>query len=111
VADLVDAMERDSGRKIAVLRVDGGACASDLLMQTQADLLGLGVERPKNIETTALGAAMLAGLGAGIWPDVDSLASNREVDRKFAPTITIKDRRARVKVWKKAVKRAQKWEL
>jgi len=111
VADLVSAMEKDSGRKIAVLRVDGGACASDLLMQTQADLLGLTVERPKNIETTALGAAMLAGLGSGVWPDIDSLVSIREVDRKFAPTITIKDRRARVKVWKKAVKRAQKWEL
>ena len=110
VADLVSAMEKDSGRKIAVLRVDGGACASDLLMQTQADLLGLTVERPKNIETTALGAAMLAGLGSGVWPDIDSLVSIREVDRKFAPTITIKDRRARVKVWNKAVKRAQKWE-
>lgn len=110
VADLVSAMEKDSGRKIAVLRVDGGACASDLLMQTQADLLGLTVERPRNIESTALGAAMLAGLGAGVWPDTDSLVSIREVDRKFAPTITIKDRRARVKVWNKAVKRAQKWE-
>ncbi len=110
VADLIGAMEKDSGRKIAVLRVDGGACASDLLMQTQADILGLSVERPKNIESTALGAAMLAGLGAGIWPDTDSLSSIREVDRKFAPTITSKDRRARMKVWKKAVRRAQKWE-
>lgn len=110
VADLIGAMEKDSGRKIAVLRVDGGACASDLLMQTQADILGLVVERPKNIESTALGAAMLAGLGAGVWPDIDSLSQIREVDRKFAPTITIKDRRARMKVWKKAVKRAQKWE-
>jgi len=109
VADLIGAMEKDSGRKISVLRVDGGACASDLLMQMQADLLGLGVERPKNIESTALGAAMLAGLGAGIWPDAGSLSSIREV-RKFAPTITIKDRRARMKVWGKAVKRAQKWE-
>lgn len=111
VADLVGAMEKDSGRKISILRVDGGASASDLLMQTQADLLGLAVERPKNIETTALGAAMLAGLGAGLWPDVDALAQIREVDRKFAPTITIKDRRTRTRVWKKAVKRAQKWEL
>jgi glycerol kinase len=110
VADLIGAMEKDSGRKIAILRVDGGACASDLLMQTQADILGLTVERPKNIESTALGAAMLAGLGAGIWPDMDSLASIHETDKKFAPTITIKDRRARTKVWKKAVKRAQNWE-
>lgn len=111
VADLIGAMERDSGRKLAILRVDGGACASDLLMQTQADLLGLTVERPKNIETTALGAAMLAGLGTGLWPDIDSLDQIREVDRKFAPTITQKDRRTRTRVWKKAVKRAQKWEL
>ncbi|MEI6070174.1 MAG: glycerol kinase GlpK [Verrucomicrobiae bacterium] len=110
VADLIGAMEKDSGRKISVLRVDGGACASDLLMQTQADLLGLTVERPKNIESTALGAAMLAGLGAGIWPDVESLSATRETDRKFAPTITIKDRSARMKVWKKAVRRAQNWE-
>lgn len=111
VADLIGAMEKDSGRRLTVLRVDGGASASDLLMQTQADLLGITVERPKNVETTALGAAMLAGLGAGIWPDIDSLGTIREVDRKFPPTITKKDRQARVRVWKKAVRRAQKWEL
>jgi glycerol kinase len=110
VADLIGAMEKDSGRKISILRVDGGACASDLLMQTQADLLGLAVERPKNIETTALGAAMLAGLGAGVWPDAESLSAIREVDRKFTPSITIPDRDARMKVWEKAVKRAQQWE-
>jgi glycerol kinase len=102
-------MESDSGRKLSVLRVDGGACASDLLMQTQADLLGLTVERPRNVETTALGAAMLAGLGAGVWNDIDALTRIREVDRKFAPTITASDRRGRMKVWKKAVKRAQNW--
>ena len=109
VADLLAAMESDSGRKLSVLRVDGGACASDLLMQTQADLLGLTVERPRNVETTALGAAMLAGLGSGIWNDIDALTRIREVDRKFAPTITASDRRGRMKVWKKAVKRAQNW--
>jgi len=109
VADLLAAMESDSGRKLSVLRVDGGACASDLLMQTQADLLGLTVERPRNVETTALGAAMLAGLGAGVWNDIDALTRIREVDRKFAPTITASDRRGRMKVWKKAVKRAQNW--
>ena len=109
VADLLAAMEMDSGRKLSVLRVDGGACASDLLMQTQADLLGLTVERPRNVETTALGAAMLAGLGAGVWKDIDSLTRIREVERKFTPTITVNDRRARMKVWKKAVKRARNW--
>ena len=109
VADLLAAMEMDSGRKLSLLRVDGGACASDLLMQTQADLLGLTVERPRNVETTALGAAMLAGLGAGVWSDIDSLTRIREVERKFTPTITVNDRRARMKVWKKAVKRARNW--
>lgn len=109
VADLLAAMEMDSGRKISILRVDGGACASDLLMQTQADLLGLTVERPRNVETTALGAAMLAGLGAGVWKDIDTLTQIREVDRKFAPTITASDRRGRMKVWKKAVRRARNW--
>ena len=109
VADLLAAMESDSGRKISLLRVDGGACASDLLMQIQADLLGLTVERPRNVETTALGAAMLAGLGAAIWKDIDALTQIREVERKFSATITANDRRGRMKVWKKAVKRARNW--
>lgn len=107
VADVLGAMERDSGRKISMVRVDGGACASDLLMQTQADFLGATIERPKNIETTALGASMLAGLAAGVWPDLDALAGIREADRKFAPTITVKERRARMRVWKSAVKRSR----
>jgi len=110
VADLVAAMEKDSGKKISVLRVDGGACASDLLMQIQSDLLGRTVERPVNIETTALGAAMLAGLGAGIWPDVDALSKIRSVDRRFEPTVTATNRRARLKTWKRAVKHARNWE-
>ena len=109
VADLLGAMEKDSGRKISTLRVDGGACASDLLMQMQADLLGVPVERPRNVETTAMGAAMMAGLGAGIWRDVDELTRVREVDRKFSPVTTVKDRRARLKIWRKAVKRARGW--
>lgn len=110
VADVLTAMERDCSKRIATLRVDGGACASDLLMQLQADFLGVSVERPRNIETTALGAAMLAGLGAGVWPDIASLTEIRAVDRTFAPTIPEKERRARFKIWKKAVKRARHWE-
>ena len=110
VADLVSAMEKDSGKKISVLRVDGGACASDLLMQIQCDLLGRTVERPVNIETTALGAAMLAGLGAGIWPDVEALSKIRSVDRRFEPAVTAQNRRTRLKIWKRAVKRARNWE-
>lgn len=108
VADVLAAMERDSGRQISAVRADGGACASDLLMQTQADFFGATIERPKNIETTALGASMMAGLAAGVWPDADALAGIREVDRKFVPTITAKDRRARLRIWKSAVKRAKK---
>jgi glycerol kinase len=111
VADLVTAMEKDSGKKITTLRVDGGACASDLLMQIQADILGCGVERPSNIESTALGAAMLAGLGVGIWPNIGALSKIRSVDRRFESEITAHDRRSRLKIWKRAVKRAQKWVL
>jgi glycerol kinase len=109
VADVVTAMQKDSEKKITTLRVDGGACASDLLMQIESDTLGCVVERPVNIESTALGAAMLAGLGAGIWPNVEALAKIRSVDRCFQPEITAQSRRTRAKVWKKAIKRAQKW--
>ena len=110
VADVVTAMQKDSGKRISTLRVDGGACASDLLMQIEADILGCTVERPVNIESTALGAAMLAGLGAGIWPNIEALSRIRSVDRRFEPDITAQTRRARMKVWKKAVKRAKNWE-
>ena len=79
-------------------------------MQIQADLLGTSVERPKNIETTALGAALLAGLGAGIWPDTDALSEIRAVDRTFVSNILLKDRRTKMKTWKKAIKRAQHWD-
>lgn len=110
VTDLLAAMEKDSGRRITTLRVDGGASASDLLMQIQSDSLGVKVERPKNVETTALGAAMMAGLGAGVWKSVEDLTHIRAVDHTFRPTSTLKDRRARLKQWRKAVKRARNWE-
>ncbi|HRJ73819.1 MAG TPA: FGGY-family carbohydrate kinase, partial [Terrimicrobiaceae bacterium] len=110
VTDLLAAMEKDSGRRITTLRVDGGACASNLLMQMQADALGVKVDRPKNIETTARGAAMLAGLGAGLWQNVGELAEIREEDRIFRASTTAKERRDKLKVWRKAVKRARNWE-
>jgi glycerol kinase len=110
ITDLVAAMEKDSSQKITTLRVDGGASASDLLMQTQADTLGITVERPANIESTALGAAMLAGLGCGLWPSIEALSENRAIDRHFESSITVRDRRTKLKTWKRAVKRAQKWE-
>ncbi|HEY8899922.1 MAG TPA: glycerol kinase GlpK [Chthoniobacterales bacterium] len=109
VTDLLVAMEKDSGRKISTLRVDGGAAASDLLMQIQTDLLGVPIERPKNVETTALGAAMMAGLGAGVWSSLDELSKVREVEKKFSPVTTAKQRRERLKTWRRAVKRAQNW--
>jgi len=110
VTDLLGAMEGDSGRRIKSLRVDGGACASDLLMQIQADLLGAIVDRPKNVETTALGAAFMAGLASGVWANLDELARTRTVDRTFEPGIPAKERRARMKIWRGAVKRSRSWE-
>lgn len=111
VADLLGAMEKDAGRRIAALRVDGGASASDLLMQLQADAVGTTIERPRNLETTALGAAMMAGLGAGVWTGLDELSTIRETDRTFLPSATAKDRRARLKKWRNAVKRARGWAM
>ncbi|MEO8206907.1 MAG: glycerol kinase GlpK [Chthoniobacterales bacterium] len=110
VTDLLGAMEADSGKHISTMRVDGGACASDLLMQMQADLLGAKVERPKNIETTALGATFMAGLGSGMWQNVSELHKIREVDQVFKSEMKVKDRRARLKTWRKAIRRARNWE-
>jgi glycerol kinase len=83
--DVVEAMERDSGRRVATLRVDGGAAANDFLMQTQADLLGVPVARPRVIETTALGAGLLAGLATGFWTSPSELDRARRIERVFRP--------------------------
>lgn len=109
VSDLLSAMEKDAGQKIAVIRVDGGASASDLLMQIQADAVGTNIERPRNVETTALGAAMMAGLGAGVWGSIDELTAIRQNDRTFVPATTTKDRKAKQKIWRRAVQRAKNW--
>jgi glycerol kinase len=82
---MVRAMEEDLGQPMRVLKVDGGACANSLLMQLHADLLGVTVERPAELESTALGAAYLAGLGAGIWASLDELQGVRRVERLFEP--------------------------
>ncbi len=110
VTDLLGAMEQDAGMKIWRLRADGGASASDLLMQIQADLLGVTVERPKAIESTAIGAAMMAGLGVGLWPDSDALCQIRQVDREFPATLPARERRDRMRRWKRAVKRSRHWQ-
>lgn len=103
--DVLKAMEADAGLELAELRVDGGAAQNDLLMQIQADLLGVPVIRPKNVETTVLGAAYLAGLGAGIWSDRDEVRSSWVIDRRFEPSISRLEREARVTLWMDAVQR------
>ena len=105
VADLVRAMEADAGRTIDVLNVDGGASANDLLMQFQADILNRTLHRPQNVETTALGAAYLAGLARGFWADVDELRSMRSTDDVFAPVMDRSRARALKQGWADAIRR------
>jgi glycerol kinase len=103
--DVLHAMERDAGRSIETLRVDGGACSNNLLMQLQADLLQVPVERPEQIETTAFGAAALAGLATGFWSDSAEIAEIRKVERIFEPAIGPDEAASRRAVWQDAVKR------
>ena len=110
VADVLDLMQKDSGIQIKELRVDGGAAANDLLMQFQADILGAPVVRPKVTETTALGAAYLAGLAVGYWKSTDDVKANWEVERKFEPNMSEKDRDHRRSRWNEALQRAGDWE-
>jgi len=108
--DVLEVMRTDSGIELQELRVDGGACANDFLMQFQSDILGVPVERPEIIETTAMGAAYLAGLAVGFWKDQSMIAERRKVNRKFLPSMS-EDKRERLYTnWKKAVKRAMHWE-
>jgi glycerol kinase len=105
--DILKAMESDAGIGLAELRVDGGAAQNDLLMQIQADLLGVPVVRPRNVETTVLGAAYLAGLGAGVWSGREDVRASWEIDRRFEPTIMETQRDARIALWQDAVDRAK----
>ena len=109
VADVIDAMEQDMGKSVSALRVDGGASASDLLMQIQADTLGVTVERPSVLESTALGAAYLAGLAVGVWPDAQALSSRRKVQRRFDSTTTAGARSLRRSKWLCAVEHSKGW--
>lgn len=106
--DVLNAMQEDSGVLLSTLKVDGGACANDFLMQFQADILGASVERPTVIESTALGAAYLAGIQAGIW-EKETILKNRIIDRTFIPNINSVDRDRLYAGWKKAVKRTLNW--
>jgi glycerol kinase len=105
--ELVEAMERDAGTKLTKLRVDGGASANDTLMQFQADILGAHVQRPVIQETTALGAAYMAGLAVGYWDSLRDVTANWALDQAFKPAMKPAERRNRYAQWKEAVKRAR----
>jgi glycerol kinase len=109
VYDIVKAMEADSGRESLELRVDGGASASDLLMQIQSDLFGFKITRPKTLETTALGAAYLAGLAVGYWKSIDEIQAQWIVDKDFHPQLEREKVDKMIHMWDKAVSRAQNW--
>ncbi len=107
--EILACMTADSGIAIERMRVDGGACASDLLMQFQADLLGVPVERPVVTESTAAGAAYMAGLATEVWKDIAELESHREIDRVFEPSMTAGERARLMHWWRKAVERTLDW--
>jgi glycerol kinase len=109
--DVTDAMTADSGVPLTSLRVDGGAARNDLLMQIQADVLGVPVIRPQNVETTAVGAAFLAGLGCGLWPDQAGLMKLWAVGRVFEPEIGDAERESRYATWRLAVDRSRGWAV
>ena len=107
--DVLDAMVRDSGVRLEVLKVDGGATVNDLLMQLQADILGVPVVRPVVAETTALGAAYAAGLAVGFWPDLDALRKQWSADREWTPRWSADQRDAAYSGWRKAIERSFDW--
>ena len=109
VNDVLKAMEADAGIRLSMLKVDGGAAANNYLLQAQADISGAPVERPCCVETTALGAAYLAGLAVGYWQTPQDVLQNRAVDRVFTPQIDDEARRRRVRGWNKAVRCAYGW--
>jgi len=109
VSDVLHAMEADAGIRLKELRVDGGACANNLLMQFQADLLGCPVVRPRVPETTALGAAYLAGLATGYWRDMKEIALQWQVDHRFTPAINAAKRKNLLAGWNRALTRAREW--
>jgi glycerol kinase len=109
VVDVFEAMAMDSGIALNELRVDGGACHNNLLMQMQADLLGVPVVRPRVTETTALGAAYLAGLATGFWRDASEISAQWAVDARFFPLMSADARLTLLERWRKAVQRSRAW--
>jgi len=110
VADLADAMKADAELDVPELRVDGGAAANNLLLQTQADLMQTPIIRPRITETTALGAAYLAGLAVGFWNDTDELQTKWQLDKQFDPAVSADQARSMRQQWKRAVERSRDWE-
>src|SRR5204863_2895185 len=108
-ADVLEAMQKDAGDALKELRVDGGAAANDLLMQFQADILGVPVVRPKVLETTALGAAYLAGLHTGVWSSPQEIAAQWQMERRFEPHMARADAAALLERWRDAVSRSLHW--
>jgi glycerol kinase len=110
VADVLEAVQSETSTPLSALRVDGGASVNDLLMQFQADVLGVPVVRPQVTETTALGAAYLAGLATGFWPTPDALRAGRKGDKRFEPNMPASERSGKRALWSKAVDRAKAWD-
>ena len=108
--DILTAMEADAGMKLSSLNVDGGACANNLLMQMQADIIQTEVNRPTCVETTAAGAAYLAGLAVGYWKSQEDLIQNISIDKRFVPQISFEEQQKKLKRWHKAVAYTRAWE-
>lgn len=108
--DILTAMEADAGMKLSSLNVDGGACANNLLMQMQADIIQTEVNRPTCVETTAAGAAYLAGLAVGYWKSQEDLIQNISIDKRFVPQISFEEQQKKLKLWHKAVAYTRAWE-
>ena len=109
VNDVLSAMKADSGIKLSTLKVDGGASANNFLMQSQADMIDAPVNRPLCVETTAMGAAYLAGLAVGYWKNKEDVIKNWTIDKIFTPNISKEERERKIKGWNKAVKYAYGW--
>ena len=109
VTDVLEAMVADSGLRLTEIRVDGGAATNNFLAQFQADVAGVEVSRPKMLETTALGAAYLAGLGVGFWKSAEEIEALREVGRRFSPCMVTARREALRRGWSRALERARGW--
>jgi len=109
VCDVIDAMKADAGIEVRALKVDGGASANNFLMQFQADMIDAPVNRPACVESTAIGAAYLAGLAVGYWDSKEDVIKNQQLDRVFTPSMDSEAREAKRKGWNKAVKYAYGW--